>query len=124
MSGEVTAAVSWKFLSGLLASLGIGAGFAAFVVMSMTRPRDDREWRVALVSTLFSSFGGGCAFIMHFELSHWAQSPIGLIAIAGILFASGLPGWALVRWTFNEIRRRDDKHAGIVDVVREVKEIV
>jgi hypothetical protein len=44
---------------------------------------------------------------------------MGLCALGGLIFACGLPGWAMVRWTFAFIdKRRDDS---IDEVAKEVK---
>lgn len=74
-----------------------GAGLAAVVVMLMTPPRSPREWAVGLISTVVASIGGGAAVIEHFGLQPWVNSSIGLCAMGGLVFACGLPGWAVVR---------------------------
>ncbi|MDR3383756.1 MAG: hypothetical protein P4M03_25240 [Cupriavidus basilensis] len=43
---------------------------------------------------------------MKFGLLAWVQNPVGLVAMIGVVFACGLPGWATVRWLFNVIERR------------------
>jgi hypothetical protein len=92
------------------------------VVMLMTRPRDGREWAVALISTFVVSLGGGAAAIMHYGLQSWLTSYVGLVATGGLFFACGLPGWVLVRIAFNTLNRWQDKTAG--EVAAEVKEIL
>jgi hypothetical protein len=47
---------------------------------------------------------------------HWVNSPMGLCAMGGLIFACGLPGWAIVRWVFNFIDRNHG--AGIDDIGR------
>lgn len=97
----------------------IGAGLAALIVMCMTRPRNDREWVVALVSTVASSLFGGAALVRWLDLQHWLDDPIGAVGLIGFVFFCGLPGWAIVRWIFNWIQRRQDKDIGeIADEVR------
>lgn len=44
-----------------------------------------------------------------------------LVALGGLIFGCGLPGWAIVRWVFNFIERNRD--AGIDEVAKEVKEV-
>lgn len=124
MSIETTAAgaAGWKLIGGLAGMGAIGAGLAAIVVMSMTKPKSDQEWRVALISTVMGSIGGGCAVIMHFGLQAWAYDPFGLVALLGLVFGCGLPGWALVRWAFNYMERRKD--ADLTDVVKDVKGVL
>ncbi len=99
-----------------------GAGLAAVVVMLMTPPRSSREWAVGLISTVVSSIGGGAAAIEHFGVQHWVNSPIGLCAMGGLIFACGLPGWAAVRWVFNFIDKNSD--APIDAVARSVKDVL
>jgi len=126
ISGAAASAAGLKVLGGLAAGSGIAAGLASVVVMSMTHPQDAREWRVALISTVVSSIGGGCALIRYLGIQDWASDTLGLIGLGGIMFAAGLPGWALVRWLFAFLNKRRD--ADLLDVAQElgkgVKEIV
>lgn len=121
-SGAAAGAVGWKLLGGIAGAGAIGAALASIVVMCLTEPRTRREWRVGIICTVVSSIGGGAAAIMHFGLQAWTESLIGLMAMLGLVFACGLPGWALVRWLFNYINNRRD--ASITDVAREVREVV
>ena len=107
---------------GVSAVVGVGASPVVIVVMLMTPPRAPREWAVGLISTVVSSIGDGAVAIEHFGLHQWAGSPIGLCAMVGLIFASGLPGWALVRWVFNFIDR--NRSAGIDEAARDVKKIL
>ncbi len=121
-SGVAGAAAAYKAFSGTAAAAASGATLAAVVVMLMTPPRDKREWTVGLISTVVSSICGGAITIEYFQLHHWAFSTIGLYAMGGVIFACGLPGWALVRWIFNFIVERRD--ASIDEVAKEVKEML
>lgn len=112
----------WKALGGLAGMSGIGAGLAAYVVMTMTKPRDDKEWHVALLCTLIGSFCGGPALVMYLGIQHWIFEPFGLMGILGICFACGLPAWLVVRSLFAYIEKRKD--ADITEIIRDVKEIV
>lgn len=94
---------------------------ASVVVMCAMTPRSPKEWAVGIISTLAASIGGGAAVIQHFGLQSWANSPIGLVAMFGLVFACGLPGWALVRWLFNYIAKR--QNADLADVVAEVRNL-
>ena len=98
----------------------IGAGLAAVVVMCITTPRDPKEWAVGLISTVMASVAGGSAVVQYMGIQHWANSHFGLIALLGLCFTCGLPGWAVVRWTFNAIRKRDGK--GIDEIAQEVRD--
>lgn len=119
ISSAAGAAAGFKALGGAAGAGAIGAGLAAVVVMCLTTPRSPREWAVGLISTLVGSFGGGASLIMHLQLQAWANTPIGLVALLGVAFTCGLPGWALVRLSFNFIEKR--RNADLADVVKEVK---
>jgi predicted exporter len=119
ISGGAAGVAGWKLIGGLAGAGAIGAGLAAIVVMCITTPRSPREWAVGLISTVMGSIGGGAAVIQHFELQAWAQTPIGLVAMLGLVFSCGLPGWAIVRWLFNYIVRRQG--AGIDDIAADVR---
>jgi hypothetical protein len=97
----------WKIL-GSLAGTGIGAGLAAYIVMSMTKPKTDQEWHVALVCTLVGSIGGGAALISWLGLQRWADDVFGLVGMFGIAFACGLPAWLIIRALFIYIDKRRD----------------
>lgn len=122
ISGTAASFAGWKLLGGLAGLGAIGAGLAAVVVMAMTKPERDDEWRIALITTVMGSFGGGAAFIKHFELEHWVDSIIGLMGMIGIVFVCGLPAWVLVRWGFNYAHKK--KNSDLVEVVKELKELV
>ena len=121
-SSSAAGAAAFKAVGGASAVAAGGASLAAVVVMFMTPPRSPREWAVGLISTVVASISGGAAVIEHFGLQHWANSPIGLCAMGGLIFACGLPGWAIVRWVFNFIDRNRD--AGLDAVARNVKDIL
>ena len=120
MSAEGAATiVGWKLVGGLAGIGAIGAGLASLVVMCTMTPRSPKEWAVGLTSTVIGSVCGGAAVVQHYELQAWAHDYIGLVALLGIVFACGLPGWALVRWLFNYIAKKQS--AGIDEVVDDVK---
>jgi len=102
-------------LLGLVAAL-----LTAIVVMAMTVPRTAREFAVALISTLMFSLGGGAFVIRWFELMTWADDLFGLIALLGLVFVCGLPGWVLVRAWFVFAEKR--RGASLPEIVREIKE--
>lgn len=118
-SSAAAGLAGWKLIGGLAGLGAIGAGLASIVVMCVMTPRSKREWAVGLISTVMGSIGGGSAAIQYFGLEHWAYSPIGLVAMLGLVFACGLPGWALVRWAFNYMQRNKDKDIG--DIAKDVK---
>lgn len=104
----------WKILGGL-AGTGIGAGLAAYIVMSMTKPKTDQEWHVALICTLTGSIGGGAALISWLGIQRWADDVFGLVGMFGIAFACGLPAWLIVRALFIYIDKKRD--ADITEII-------
>lgn len=117
--------MGWKLLAWALAAGGVAAGLATIVVMCVTTPRDSKEWAVALISTLVSSLSLGSGVVLclglhqHLASTDLSEVILGLIAIGGVLFASGLPGWALVRAVFTTIRKREGQ--GIDQIVQEIR---
>lgn len=118
-SGTAAGIAGWKLIGGLAGLGAIGAGLAAIVVMCITTPREPKEWAVGLISTVMASVAGGSAVVQYLSIQHWANSHFGLIALIGLCFTCGLPGWALVRWVFNSIRRREGQ--GIEQVINDVR---
>ena len=112
--------LGWKLIGGLAGMGAIGAGLAAIVVMCLMTPRGRKEWAVGLISTVISSISGGAAVVEYFELQHWTSSFFGLVAMFGLVFVCGLPGWAMVRWTFNSIRKREGQ--GIDELIKEARD--
>lgn len=81
----------------------------AAVVFMMRMPRSPREWGVGLITTVISSLAGGSFIIVKFTLHTWAADIWGWFAIGGLFFTCGLPGWAIVRWIFNYIEKKEGK---------------
>lgn len=119
ISGTAAGIFSWKLIGGLAGMGAIGAGLATIVVMSMTKPESDREWRVALICTVIGSIGGGCAFIRYFGLQDWAFDPFGMVGLLSIAFTCGLPAWAVVRALFIYMDKK--KANDIMEIVNELK---
>lgn len=113
-SSSAAGLVGWKLIGSAAGAASIGAGLAAIVVMCMTPPRSIREWAVGLISTVVGSITGGAAVIQYLGLQAWMHEPAGLVAVLGLVFASGLPAWAVVRWAFTWIARREGKDLGEV----------
>lgn len=100
ITGAAAGVAGWKVLGGLAAGGGIGAGLAAFIVMSMTKPATDKEWRVALACTFAGSIGGGAALIKYLGVERWSDDLLGMAALGGLMFACGLPAWIVIRAVF------------------------
>jgi hypothetical protein len=118
-SSGVAGAAAFKAAGGVAAG---GALLSTIVVMLMTPPRTHREWAVGVISTVVTGIGGGAIAVQYFGLQEWVESVIGLVALGGLIFGCGLPGWAIVRWVFNFIEKNRD--AGIDEVAKEVKEVL
>ncbi|MCM8622936.1 MAG: hypothetical protein NFW16_14665 [Candidatus Accumulibacter sp.] len=116
-SSGVAGAAAFKAAGGVAAG---GALLSTIVVMLMTPPRSTREWAVGLISTVVTGIGGGAMAVQYFGLQEWVESVTGLVALGGLIFGCGLPGWAIVRWVFNFIEKNRD--AGIDEVAKEVRE--
>ncbi|MCY1275102.1 hypothetical protein D9M68_251700 [compost metagenome] len=103
-----------------LGAFGLLALLAAIVVMAMTMPKTPLQAFVAIVSTLVGSLCGGAFVVRWFELAHWANDDVGMIALGGIIFACGLPAWVVVRaWFVYAEKRRD---AMLPDLLKEIRE--
>lgn len=112
--------LAWKLIGGLAGIGAIGAGLATIVVMCVLRPRTQSEWVVGIISTVMGSVCGGAFVVQHYDLQHWAYNPFGMVAMIGLVFACGLPAWAIVRWTFNYIDKNQSRD--IAEIVSELRE--
>lgn len=99
---------------------GLGAAVGTFVVMLMTAPRTNREFIVAMISSIVSSICGGAAVVRWFDLASWVQDDIGMVAIGGLIFACSLPAWVIVRAWFNWAEAR--KNVPLPEMVKEFRE--
>lgn len=115
-------AAAFKALGGHTAVAGGASVLATIVVMVMTLPRTRGEWAVALISTVVASLCGGAAVIQYLGLAAWMNTTHGTMAMGGIYFVCGLPGWSLVRWAFNFLNKRKDKD--LAEVASEVADDV
>lgn len=105
--------IGGKWLIAALATGGVSAALAATVVFCLTTPKTAKEWAVALITTFVSSVSLGSGMVLwlnlhlHLNSDNPTQVFAALMAIGGCMFASGLPGWALVRALFNSITARN-----------------
>lgn len=102
-------------------ALGLPAGLVAIVVMLWIQPKSPREWAMALICTFVSSICGGAAVVQHYELQSWVGTTPGLIALGGVIFACGLPGWVIVRACFLWLEKRKGKDVG--ELLAELKDL-
>lgn len=98
---------------------GGASALASIVVMLMMRPRSAAEWATSLICTVVASIAGGSAVVQHWGLHAWADDYAGMMALGGLMFGCGLPGWALVRAVFTAIEKRRD--ADIIDLADEAR---
>jgi hypothetical protein len=96
----------------------LAIALVATVVIMMRLPRSPQEWG-GLICTVVSSLTGGAFIIVKWGLHEWVTDIWGMIALGGFFFVCGLPGWAVVRWTFNFINKQEGKT--IIEVVKELK---
>jgi hypothetical protein len=122
ISGAAAGVAGWKLLTSLAGMGAIGAGLAAVVVMTMSHPKDAKEWRVALISTVVGSVGGGACLVRYLGIQKWADDPFGLVAMIAIVFACGLPAWAIVRALFAYLNKRRD--ADITEIIADGAQVV
>ncbi len=101
-------------------ALGLPAGLAAVVVMLYIQPKSKREWAMALICTLVSSVCGGAAVVQHYGLLAWGENYTGLIALGGVIFACGLPGWVIIRAAFAWVEKRKGKD--LAELIHDMKE--
>jgi ABC-type transport system involved in multi-copper enzyme maturation permease subunit len=94
--------------------------FVSIVVLMMRVPRSPQEFIVGIICTLVSSLTGAAFIIVKFSLHQWLTGFWELIAIGGLFFVCGIPGWAVVRWTFNFIDQREGKT--LIEIIQEFKE--
>ena len=120
--------IGWKLLAWAFGVGGVAAGLATIVVMLMTTPRSPKEWAVALISTFVSSISLGSLVVLWLDLNDELAAAqdlttaiLALFAIGGVMFACGLPGWAIVRMAFNAIAKREGRD--LVDVIQELRAV-
>lgn len=103
----------------LAIAFGLPAAAAAVVVMLWAQPTSRREWATALICTVVSSVCGGAMLVQYLGVQAWAETVTGLIAMGGLIFASGLPGWIVVRAGFAWADRR--RHKDLAELAQEVR---
>ncbi len=103
---------------GVILAIVIALGYLVVVMTHMPKTRS--EWVVSLVTTVMGSIAGGGFVIQYFSLHNYITTWEGLCAVGGLFFASGLPFWAIIRWTFNYINKKEG--ATIFEVVKDVKD--
>ena len=89
------------------------------VVMAMTLPKTAREFVVAMICTVVSSIGGGAFVIRWFDLQHYANDDIGVIALTAVIFICGLPAWVVVRGWFAYTEA--SKGRSLLELIRDIR---
>lgn len=103
----------------LLSLLAVTIALSYLVVIMSRMPRTREEWVVSLITTIVGSIAGGAFIIIRFGLQQYANDWFGLCVLGGIIFASGLPFWAIARWTFTYINKQEN--ADITEVIADIK---
>lgn len=106
--------IAWKAIGGLAGIAGLAAALSAVVAMCMMTPRSAKEWAVGLISTVVTSLAGGAFAVLKLGLlENLPTDPVHLLPViasaGGVMFACGLPGWALVRAIFTWLSKNDGK---------------
>lgn len=124
MSEPTTSSIVSGYAAYKLAiAFGIPAGLATIVVMLWVQPKSKREWTMALICTVAGSMWGGALLIEYLKLQHLAEGGVlGLMALAGVIFAAGLPAWVVVRAGFAWMERRKGHDLG--ELVKDAKEVL
>lgn len=121
MAGEHISAGTGAYASGSTAiAFGVGGGAALVLVMLWQIPKTKREWALSLSSTMFCSIFGGAFVVQYLGLDDVGNGFLGLVRIAGVIAACGIPGWAIVRAAFTWMDRRRDMDIG--ELARSVKD--
>lgn len=118
VSTTIGGVAAWKAF-GVTIVVALCVVAVAAVVFMSRMPRSPREWGVGLICTIVSSLAGGSFIIVKFGLHEWANDVWGMLVIGGFFFTCGLPGWALVRWIFNYIDKKEG--SDIFEVAKEIK---
>lgn len=126
VSSAAAAAFGAKALGGAAGAFSIGAVLATVVVMLKTLPGTGKEWAVGIISTVIASLAGGAAVTIKFGMLTQLVNAtndiclfVGLVQLFGVVFACGLPGWAIVRAVFLYIEKNRDKDIG--EIAADVK---
>jgi hypothetical protein len=118
-SSAAAGAVGWKLIGGLAGIGSLAAALAFFFVWCMNPPKSRKEMALTLASTLISSACGCAGLVKYWGIEQWVHDGFGLLALGGLFFACGLPGWALVKMVFTTLERRKDKD--LVEIADEVR---
>lgn len=107
----------WKLFGGLAGFAAVAAFLATIVSMCMMTPRNAREWAVGIISTVMCSLCGGAYAILRLGLLHPLPTDpqaeyLAVLTALGVVFACGLPGWAVVRAVFTWLIKRQGKDIG------------
>nr|WP_174505652.1 DUF2304 family protein [Acinetobacter sp. Marseille-Q1620] len=114
--------------AGAAKAIGLGTIFFVFVVaaiaivlMMIQTPRNAKEWAIGIITTIIFSAGLGATVIRYLEIGHWVNDWFGVVGLAFIIFSCGLPGWFIVRLSFNFMIERQAET--IKDLIKEVRNL-
>lgn len=100
-------------------AMGFGGVAALMLVILWKLPATPREWALTLASTFLCSIFGGAAVALKFGLHLDQHGFFGLVALAGVFAACGVPGWTIVRAVFVWLEKR--KNLDIEELARSVR---
>lgn len=120
MTGEPISTGAGAYAGGKAAlAMGLGGSVALMLVMLWKLPRSPREWMFALVSTFACSIFGGALVALKLGLHLASGGFFGLVALAGVFAACGVPGWTVVRAVFTWMDKR--KHMDIEELANDIR---
>lgn len=85
---------------------GFPALLSLFVASILNKPISKKEWFCSAISTIIFSVCGGSMVIQYLNIQNWINSYMGSMAIGGIIFISGIPGWIIVKSIFMISKRK------------------
>lgn len=116
---STTGTAAFLKIYGIVIVMLLSVAMIATVVMMTRMPKNPQEWAVGIICTVVSSIAGGSFVIMYLKLHQWVNDLWGVLALGGLFFVCGLPGWFLVRLTANFMHHHESKT--IVDLIKYVK---
>lgn len=116
---STTGTAAFLKVYGIVIVMVLSVAMIALVVMMTRMPKNPQEWAVGLICTVVSSIAGGSFVILYFGLHHWVNDIWGVLALGGLFFSCGLPGWFLVRLTINFMHNHESKT--IIDLIKYFK---
>lgn len=116
---STTGTAAFLKIYGIVIVMLLSVAMIATVVMMTRMPKNPQEWAVGIICTVVSSIAGGSFVIMYLKLHQWVNDIWGVLALGGLFFICGLPGWFLVRLTANFMHHHESKN--IIELIRYIR---